>query len=88
MTIYPLLVQTQARLEIIKLQLITGFITTKLIIKVSNADAIVDFVPVATDLFISEYIEGSSNNKVIELYNGTGTAINLSNYSVKIRKWS
>ncbi|HKM02604.1 MAG TPA: endonuclease, partial [Bacilli bacterium] len=61
-----------------------GVYNDEVIIKVSNADAIVDFVPVATDLFISEYIEGSSNNKVIELYNGTGTAINLSNYSLKI----
>ena len=25
-----------------------------------------------TDLFISEYVEGSSNNKAIELFNGTG----------------
>jgi predicted extracellular nuclease len=31
----------------------------------------------ATELFISEYIEGSSNNKAIEIYNGTGTPINL-----------
>ncbi|MGW0431414.1 lamin tail domain-containing protein [Micromonospora sp. NPDC003197] len=30
-----------------------------------------------TDLFISEYVEGSSNNKAIELYNGTGAAIDL-----------
>ncbi len=30
-----------------------------------------------TDLFISEYIEGSSNNKAIEIYNGTGTAVDL-----------
>lgn len=30
-----------------------------------------------TDLLISEYIEGSSNNKAIELYNGTGAPINL-----------
>ncbi len=28
-------------------------------------------------LFISEYIEGTSNNKAIEIYNGTGAAINL-----------
>ena len=28
---------------------------------------------VATDLIISEYIEGSSFNKAIELYNGTGS---------------
>ncbi|MGD9628193.1 MAG: Calx-beta domain-containing protein [Pyrinomonadaceae bacterium] len=31
----------------------------------------------ATDLFISEYIEGSSNNKAIEIYNGTGGPIDL-----------
>jgi uncharacterized protein len=30
-----------------------------------------------TDLFISEYIEGSSNNKAIEIYNGTGAAVDL-----------
>lgn len=30
-----------------------------------------------TDLFISEYIEGSSNNKALEFYNGTGAAIDL-----------
>ncbi len=29
------------------------------------------------DLFISEYIEGSSNNKALEIYNGTGTEIDL-----------
>ena len=37
----------------------------------------------ATDLFISEYIEGSSNNKGIEIYNGTGATIDLSTYSLK-----
>lgn len=31
----------------------------------------------ANDLFFSEYIEGSSNNKALEIYNGTGAAINL-----------
>ncbi|MEU8210096.1 lamin tail domain-containing protein [Micromonospora sp. NPDC049044] len=30
-----------------------------------------------TDLFISEYVEGSSNNKAIELFNGTGTPVDL-----------
>ena len=29
------------------------------------------------DLFFSEYIEGSSNNKALEIYNGTGAAVNL-----------
>jgi predicted extracellular nuclease len=31
-----------------------------------------------TDIFISEYVEGSGNNKVLELYNGTNAAIDLS----------
>ncbi|MBO4205475.1 lamin tail domain-containing protein [Micromonospora echinofusca] len=30
-----------------------------------------------TDLFISEYVEGSSNNKAVELYNGTGVPVDL-----------
>jgi predicted extracellular nuclease len=29
------------------------------------------------EIFISEYIEGSSNNKAIEFYNPTGVAIDL-----------
>ncbi|WP_431165540.1 endonuclease [Tenacibaculum halocynthiae] len=37
----------------------------------------------ATDLLISEYIEGSSYNKAIELANFTGNTINLSNYTLK-----
>ena len=32
---------------------------------------------VPTDLFISEYIEGSSNNKAVEIFNGTGAAVDL-----------
>jgi predicted extracellular nuclease len=30
-----------------------------------------------TELYFTEYIEGSSNNKALEIYNGTGSAINL-----------
>jgi len=37
----------------------------------------------ASDLFISEYIEGSSNNKALEIYNGTEAAINMSEYVVE-----
>lgn len=35
------------------------------------------------ELFISEYIEGSSNNKAIEIYNPTGAAVDLSQYTIK-----
>lgn len=34
------------------------------------------------ELFISEYVEGTSNNKAIEIYNPTNAAINLSGYQV------
>ncbi|HEV8581733.1 MAG TPA: lamin tail domain-containing protein [Thermoanaerobaculia bacterium] len=39
-----------------------------------------------TELFFSEYIEGSSNNKALEIYNGTGGAINLATggYSIQM----
>lgn len=37
-----------------------------------------------TDLFISEYVEGSSSNKYIEIYNGTGTSVDLSNYRLRL----
>ncbi len=36
----------------------------------------------ASDLFFSEYIEGSSSNKAIEIFNGTGGPVDLSNYKV------
>ncbi|RLL47144.1 endonuclease/exonuclease/phosphatase [Oceanobacillus piezotolerans] len=39
---------------------------------------------VAEDLIISEYIEGSSFNKAIELYNGTGEQVDLSTYSLEL----
>lgn len=35
-----------------------------------------------SDLFISEYVEGWSNNKALEIYNPTGAAIDLSEYIV------
>lgn len=36
----------------------------------------------SNELFISEYVEGSSNNKAIEIANFTGSAVNLSSYSI------
>ncbi len=37
----------------------------------------------ATDLLFSEYIEGSGNNKALEIANNTGSSINLSAYTIK-----
>ncbi|MDF2530696.1 MAG: hypothetical protein K0Q65_277 [Clostridia bacterium] len=38
----------------------------------------------AADLFFSEYIEGSSSNKALEIYNGTAGAVDLSQYTVEL----
>jgi hypothetical protein len=40
------------------------------------------FAQDCSKLFISEYVEGWSNNKAIEIYNPTNTAINLSEYII------
>jgi predicted extracellular nuclease len=37
----------------------------------------------ATELFFSEYVEGSSNNKAVEIYNGTGAVVDLDGYNVQ-----
>jgi len=38
--------------------------------------------PGCSDLFFSEYIEGASNNKAVELFNPTSETINLTGYAV------
>lgn len=40
--------------------------------------------PLSPDLIISEYLEGSSSNKYIEVYNGTGAPVDLSNYELHL----
>lgn len=49
--------------------------------------ALTDIMPVTattgcSELFISEYLEGASNDKAVEVYNPTTAAINLSGYSL------
>jgi hypothetical protein len=42
--------------------------------------------PLMNDLIISEYVEGTdgNNDNAIEIYNGTGSSVDLSNYSIEI----
>jgi len=39
----------------------------------------------ATSLFFSEYVEGTSNNKALEIYNGTGASVDLAAEGYEIR---
>ena len=65
---------------------VNAFLATSLAagIVMPAVPATVSAATVATDLIISEYIEGSSFNKAIEIYNGTGAAIDLSEYSLEL----
>ncbi len=56
--------------------LLTGLLALACLVQAAMAQT--------TDLIFSEYIEGSSYNKAIEIYNGTGAQVDLSSYSVKL----
>jgi len=60
--------------------------TTSYVINVTNNGAIVSsgLGGSASDLFISEYIEGANYNKAIEIFNGTGSSVDLSGYTLKL----
>jgi len=50
----------------------------------AGADEGTAYPVVTDDLFFSQYIEGGSNNKALEIYNGTGAEVDLSNYVILI----
>lgn len=61
-----------------------------IVIEVSDGDGLnvdspeIDIIPLITTVFFSEYIEGSSNNKAIEIYNNSGDSIDLADFSLAI----
>ena len=55
----------------------------KLFILALAAVAVNALTAQCNELFISEYIEGWSNNKAIEIYNPTGSAIDMSDYRLE-----
>lgn len=65
-----------------------GTVTITLELGVETKNVVINITVTAaseiniSDLFISEYVEGSSYFKYIEIYNGTGTTIDLSEYSL------
>ncbi|APY08657.1 hypothetical protein BWZ20_10235 [Winogradskyella sp. J14-2] len=40
--------------------------------------------PQISEIYFSEYVEGSGNNKALEIINNTGAPVNLSNYSIRL----
>jgi hypothetical protein len=63
---------------------ITGTVTVHATLGEASGTAVINVIirACAADLIISEYIEGSSNNKAIEIYNGTGATVTLTGYSL------
>ena len=57
-----------------------------LVLSMSNFDCnnTVAALTALPELLISEYVEGSSFEKYIEIYNGTGQAVDLSNYELHL----
>lgn len=57
----------------------------RFILSLSAALAVFSAQAQCTELFISEYVEGSRNNKALEIYNPTESAIDLSEY--RLTRW-
>jgi hypothetical protein len=49
----------------------------------SSALSVTTSASTFTELYFSEYLEGSSNNKAVEISNRTSSSIALSTYSIK-----
>lgn len=54
----------------------------KILLSVLTLSACVSMNAQCTDLFISEYVEGTNNNKALEFYNASSLPISLANYRV------
>lgn len=65
---------------------LTAFVMFAMVLWSSVLAAVPAAAAAPTDLFFSEYIEGSSNNKALEMFNGTGAPIDLAagNYNVEV----
>ncbi|SDO18350.1 chitobiase/beta-hexosaminidase C-terminal domain-containing protein [Halobacillus aidingensis] len=65
--------------KIFHLLLIVSLVFSYAVIPTSSAEA-----EGLDDLIISEYVEGSSFNKALEIYNGTGEDVDLSAYTLEL----
>jgi len=51
---------------------------------VQQDEATTAIAPLATKVFISEYVEGSSNNKAVEIFNADNFALDLTKLSIRL----
>lgn len=65
--------------KLFHLSLIVTLIFSYVFIPTSSVDA-----EETDDLIFSEYVEGSSYNKALEIYNGTGGSVDLSEYTLEL----
>ncbi len=54
----------------------------KILLSVLGVSTYISIHAQCNELFISEYVEGSGNDKAMEIYNPTNSAINLSSYTI------
>ncbi len=62
---------------VVRVRLVTLSLLSVLVLAALGGARVDRAEAVATDLFISEYVEGSSNNKAIEIFNGTAAPVVL-----------
>jgi predicted extracellular nuclease len=62
-----------------------GLIALLLLVLLSALSSAGTVQAAAADLFFSEYIEGSSNNKALEIYNGTGASVDLATNAYNVQ---
>src|SRR4051812_37451195 len=78
---------SSARYQSLALVLVISLLLAILPFPVRFASIIPTAEAATTDLFFSEYIEGSSNNKALEIYNGTGAPVNLATAGYKVEMY-
>ena len=66
----------------LRLRLIAAVATACALVTIGGANA------APSELFFSEYIEGTSNNKALEIYNGTGAPVDLAAGSYSVQQFS
>ncbi|QWB99932.1 lamin tail domain-containing protein [Mycoplasmatota bacterium] len=67
---------------IITFKVVSGTVEEEVEVEVTIPSS--SLIAPTTELIISEYGEGSSNNKWIEIYNGTGAEVDLSDYKIVV----